>query len=984
MYIIFNTLTNSLMCAIIKHVMKKFWRGAILSVFAMLLGVFSLSAPVFADPDPTTTTPETTVTTPGETTPGTTTTTPATEEEQEARSCAKQAGGQAWFICQGTGTLANLIDGAYGFLDYLIRVDPLPTEENAPFRIVWNYFRVITNSLFAIVLLICIFSQITGFGINNYGIKRALPRLVIIAIAANLSYIICQVAVDLSNILGNGLREVFIAIENQAVADGTINLESGVNASALVSGLLGIGVTAIIGGTVFLAQSGGFTGIMWLILPVLLSGAIAVISAIITMAARQALIYLLTMISPLAIIAYALPNTESWAKKWYAMFLKMLIFFPMFSVLYGASHLAGFVIMTSANVNDERYTLQLVIGFAVQILPLFMSIPLMRMSKTILGKVSDIMNKITKPATSSFEGYANARRRNAIARQRSGFGRGAGMPHNRLAQYMERRRNEITIDTALHERTSKEGGEAAYYRGARNRNGRYNRRGATYYMMQENKLHNANERMEFDTKMDSGLNENEVERGYSNMVRQVNAHLQEDVTRKAIAQARRNDVAHRNASGAATRIREALEDTGDAQGNLGNESLRIRNMVAQSFGVNPGDTAGFEHARSILISDAIADRRKVDSDSVKRHADRFAETRAGRGIIDEVEKTLGRQGNGASARNLNAEELAAFKANAGNIDYSVIDAAMPEITKRGDHGDIMEILRNYSGNIKDDGDINNPQDLKLMTVQKHLVDSVMTLKAENEFVSAWSKANNIRRSMHDQGMGVEGYISFEDFIQNHRLAGDTDDDAYRKVGRTFLIADEKNKGLVKTQDRTVFKQALKYKKQGILAADDFFFDTKDVRGSISSGEMDGELLNNALRFITNGFDKGSGDMTTVAELQALADSQDQYFKDNKQAAYEYISEIVGGMSAKQLSTSKSTAIFTLSRMLASIDGRTQNVTYRDDKGNVHHEAMSTTFLELLNKNHAIEELRSRSNSSMRSGMNPVVAKLVGVLDPDSE
>lgn len=977
------TLTKSLMCAIIKRIMKKFWRGAILSVFAMLLGVFSLSAPVFADPAPTNPTPETPAVTAPE---DNTTTTVESNGTEDPKSCSKQAGGQAWFICQGTGTLANLIDGAYGLLEYLIKVDPLPTEENAPFRIVWNYFRTITNSLFIVVLLICILSQITGFGINNYGIKRALPRLVIIAIAANLSYLLCQVAVDLSNILGHGLKDFFASIETQAIADGTINTESAVNASALVSKILGIGVATVVAGTAVLSQTGGFTGIMWLILPILLTGALAVISAIATMAARQALIYLLTMVSPLAIIAYALPNTESWAKKWYALLLRMLIFFPMFAVMYGASHLAGFVVMTSANVNDERYELQLVLGFAIQILPLFSSISLMRMSGTILGKISDIINKTTKPATASFGRFAEARRRNTLARQRSGLGRGAGMSHNRLAQYLERRRNELSVDTALHERTAKESGEASYYRNARNRNGRYNRRAAMYYIMQENKLNNANERMEFDTKMDSGLAENEVTAGYRNIARQVNTHLQEDVTRKAIAQAHRNDVAHKNASGAATRIRESLEDQGDAAGNLSNESLRIRNMVAESFGIHPGDAAGFEHARSILISDAIADRRKVDSDSVKRHADRFAETRAGRGIIDEVEKTLGRQGEGSSARNLTADELEQYKANVANIDYTIFDAALPEISRRGDHGDIMEILRNYSGNIKDSGDLGNPQDLKLMTAQKHLVDSVMGLKSENEPVALWSKANNIRRSMHDQGIEIEGYISFEDFIQDKKLAGDRDETQYAKVSRRGLVKDEKNKGLVKTQDRTVFKQLLKYKQSGVLENSDFFFDTKDIRGSISSGEMDGELLNNALRLVTNGFDMGKiEDGADAASIQALAARQNDYFKtaENKQAAYEYVSEIVGGMSAKQLSTSKSTAILTLSRMLAAVDGRVHDITYRDDKGVLRHEAMSTTLIELLTKNHAIEELQSRSNSSMRSGMNPTVAKLVGVLSPDN-
>ena len=127
------------------------------------------------------------------------------------------------------------------------------------------------------------------------------------------------------------------------------------------------------------------------------------------------------------------------------------------------------------------------------------------------------------------------------------------------------------------------------------------------------------------------------------------------------------------------------------------------------------------------------------------------------------------------------------------------------------------------------------------------------------------------------------------------------------------------------------------------------------------------------------------DGADVTSIQALANRQSDYFKteENKQAAYEFVKKIVGGMSAKQLSSSKSTAILTFSRLLAAIDGRVHDVTYRDDSGNLQHEAVSTTLIEMLEKNNAITELKSSSNSSMRSGMNPTVAKLVGVLNPDT-
>ena len=176
--------------------MGKCVKNIALSVMAAIFGALALSGPVFATPTPDTTTPETTETTtveqPAET--------PA-ETETTTVSCYDQVGSLGWIICPGAGLFGNVIDGAYDLLTQIIEVNPIPTDNNSPTHVVWSYFKDITNSLFIVFLLVIILSQLTGFGINNYGIKKALPRIVIAAILVNLSYIICTVAVDLSNIL---------------------------------------------------------------------------------------------------------------------------------------------------------------------------------------------------------------------------------------------------------------------------------------------------------------------------------------------------------------------------------------------------------------------------------------------------------------------------------------------------------------------------------------------------------------------------------------------------------------------------------------------------------------------------------------------------------------------------------------------------------------------------------------------------------------
>lgn len=64
------------------------------------------------------------------------------------------------------------------------------------------------NVAFIVVFLIIIFSQVSNVGINNYGIKRMLPKLLIAAILVNISFYVCAIMVDLSNLLGAGLVEL--------------------------------------------------------------------------------------------------------------------------------------------------------------------------------------------------------------------------------------------------------------------------------------------------------------------------------------------------------------------------------------------------------------------------------------------------------------------------------------------------------------------------------------------------------------------------------------------------------------------------------------------------------------------------------------------------------------------------------------------------------------------------------------------------------
>lgn len=322
-------------------------------------------------------------------------------------SCALE--GIGWIVCPITNFLAGAMDKLFDVLSGFLTVRPIQTsQDNALFRI-WSVMRNFANVVFVIGFLVIIYSQVTSVGLSNYGIKRMLPRLIITALLVNLSYWICAVAIDISNIAGNSLQELFVSLREVLVANETNSWNIGWQSVAgfILSGgtaavLTGIGAHALLGGTI--------TGSIFLLVPILVTVLVAVLVAVLVMALRQALITVLVIISPLAFAAYLLPNTEKYSEKARELFTTMLFVYPALSVVFGGSQLAGLAIIQNADSINV-----ILLGMAVQVAPLIVTPLLIKFSGALLSRFAGMVNNPKKGLIDRTRNWAQDRAANQKA-----------------------------------------------------------------------------------------------------------------------------------------------------------------------------------------------------------------------------------------------------------------------------------------------------------------------------------------------------------------------------------------------------------------------------------------------------------------------------------------------------------------------------------------------------------------------------------------
>ncbi len=313
--------------------------------------------------------------------------------ENETKTTCGVKGGLGWVVCPVMQFIAQMVDTMYSFIKDQLTVPVKMIDMTSGTYKAWSVFRDYANIAFIIAFLFIVYSQVTSVGISNYGIKKMLPKLIIGAILVNTSFFICQFAVDLTNLLGQGIDQLFSGIAGSISSAPTIgatgsNGEGGMG--TIITGVLVGGVVLVV------ALALGLLG------PILL--AVSLVFFILLL--RKVLIVVLIAIAPLAFVAYLLPNTEKWFKKWGDIFMKVLMVFPIVAVVVGGSKVASAIIAeqttgtTTTLAAGSEEAVNGIIAAAVLTVPFFVIPGLLSKSLEAMGSFGKKLSGMSQKANS--------------------------------------------------------------------------------------------------------------------------------------------------------------------------------------------------------------------------------------------------------------------------------------------------------------------------------------------------------------------------------------------------------------------------------------------------------------------------------------------------------------------------------------------------------------------------------------------------------
>jgi len=224
-----------------------------------------------------------------------------------------------------SGILFNYI------MNYTVNFSQL-VEETAVVSIGWEILRNLSNMVFIFIILAI--SIATILGIQSYGAKRLLTKVILVALLINFSLFTTKIIIDAANIFTVNFYNA--TIKNAGVEPGSVD-EWDRGITAIFAGALNLH-------TIYKADElkgdnkyGGVALETTNILIVSLMGSVLLIitafvffAASVLLTVRLITLMFLMILSPLAFLGMILPATSGYSKEWWDNLFKQAFFAPIF------------------------------------------------------------------------------------------------------------------------------------------------------------------------------------------------------------------------------------------------------------------------------------------------------------------------------------------------------------------------------------------------------------------------------------------------------------------------------------------------------------------------------------------------------------------------------------------------------------------------------------------------------------------------------
>lgn len=349
----------------------------------------------------------------------------ATEESKKDCGDVLGSGLLGWSICPAINVAISFADGAWSIFEFLLINNPL--DGSGSYYDSWTKVRDLANAILVVIFLGIVISQVSNIGISNYGIKKMLPRLVIVAVAINISYYLMQVIIDIANITGKSIDSIFSGFESYSglkAANGWSVLFDSILLSATVASSVGVTLAA---GAVL-----GWPAIILFLGAMIIPAIIGIIAGLLALQVRSMLIPILAIFSPVALVAWVLPNTQKLFDKWKSMFTGLVFLYPLASIYYGGLKFAASITLTSG----ESISIQRLMALAALFIGTFMVAVIAIKSNSIMGKiVGGIGGFANKLGVSRLGGFVSNTASDMMSSRRAEF----------LSKGIDGRKNPFTI-----------------------------------------------------------------------------------------------------------------------------------------------------------------------------------------------------------------------------------------------------------------------------------------------------------------------------------------------------------------------------------------------------------------------------------------------------------------------------------------------------------------------------------------------------------